>query len=972
MPEAQQSYGVLDYGHFDYGDFFDEPLVPNDGWGLLCTANEELICSAPTPNLFSEPRRRRRRPVGPGASGGADGRRRRRRARVDQRGQRHPRRQRHRVRRQRHVGGALRRRPARRRRRRRYVALALAIDPIAVSNVTCAVVPGRRLDDAAPRRCAGAVERYSVVVVVRDLVSADAADDAAGLYEQRLVESFADDELDTICDVSATVLATRAARPAAGDPGDLGGAGARADARADGDAREPHGSARARADAGADVASELGSRTWADAAAVAGADGRRRASAAPTACDDSGAWHKNGAPSKDCDWVRSHPPRCAAVGWDGAVAAAACRGACGCSRPPTARRRRGALLVRLRRPERRHGHGLRRRVRRRVGQRPRDLRLVGLEPDDGARDAARFLGALHGFALDDVAPALAGAGPRTLGAWLRIDAFDGGYALEIGGGAAACENFGLRAGWSEALELAFKGDCAVSVADAGLAAGRWHHVAVAYDGAAAWTLVDGGVAASGTAVLDTAGAAPLVVGGTTASPLTGAVDDLFAYGAALDADAVRALRDRGGRTYAPTAAPAPSPTAATRPPSPAPTARGTPAPSVEHCAHGRGLDFAEFVVDDEIGSPSFTWGVDLDQDGDMDVLTTSLHDNTVAWSENDGNQSFTERLLTSTAMSAAFASYGDVNEDGAFDVLAVSWGDNTTRLFVNDGAMSFFEVQLDSEEAPTDVVVFDFDGDGDTDVLAASWYKGTIFWFEGHGELATYYAKAYIAEGARRPLERLPRGHRLRRGPRRPRGDGLRLRGDVVRENDGNMTFAVRVVDTEVIQPREVVARDGDGDGDVDLFVAVRGASELVWYEDDGRQNWEKIVIADDAYGAYTICPTDLDGDGDIDVVGASKEKDEIPWYENDGAMGFGEHMVSTTAVGVRYSIVADMDSDADLDVVAALAGRDCTVWYENGCENQDYAPATSLLALGLEASSAPDSLMTIIAEAEGYDDDVD
>ena len=27
MPEAQQSYGVLDYGHFDYGDFFDEADV---------------------------------------------------------------------------------------------------------------------------------------------------------------------------------------------------------------------------------------------------------------------------------------------------------------------------------------------------------------------------------------------------------------------------------------------------------------------------------------------------------------------------------------------------------------------------------------------------------------------------------------------------------------------------------------------------------------------------------------------------------------------------------------------------------------------------------------------------------------------------------------------------------------------------------------------------------------------------------
>jgi len=642
----------------------------------------------------------------------------------------------------------------------RYVALALAIDP--VSNVTCAVVPGRRLDDAAPRRCAGAVERYSVVVVVRDLVSADAADAAADLYEQRLVESFADDELDTICDVSATVLA---ARPAPGDPGDPGAALAPgltpAPTATPGNPTAaptatptPEPSPAPAATPGSPTASPVFAPRPSPAPTAATAP-----SAAPTACDDSGAWHKNGAPSKDCDWVRSHPPRCAAVGWDGAVAAAACRGACGCSRPPTAAPTSEALFwFDFDDPSGGTDTG--------YGDAFVDASGSGHAISDSSGSSrtagpfgtpARFLGALHGFALDDVAPALAGAGPRTLGAWLRIDAFDGGYALEIGGGAAACENFGLRAGWSEgALELAFKGDCAVSVADAGLAAGRWHHVALAYDGAASWTLyVDGDVAASGTAALDTAGAAPLVVGGTTASPLTGAVDDLFAYGAALDADAVRALRDRGGRTYAPTAAPAPSPTAATRPPSPAPTARGTPAPSVEHCAHGRGLDFAEFVVDDEIGSPSFAWGVDLDQDGDMDVLTTSLHDNTVAWSENDGNQSFAERLLTTSAMSAAFAAYGDVNEDGAFDVLAVSWGDNTTRLFVNDGAMSFFEVQLDSEEAPTDVVVFDFDGDGDTDVLAASWYKGTIFWFEGHGEL-TYYAKAYIAEGLAGPWNVFP------------------------------------------------------------------------------------------------------------------------------------------------------------------------------------------------------------------------
>ncbi|EGB05915.1 hypothetical protein AURANDRAFT_10368, partial [Aureococcus anophagefferens] len=311
---------------------------------------------------------------------------------------------------------------------------------------------------------------------------------------------------------------------------------------------------------------------------------------------------------------------------------------------------------------------------------------------------------------------------------------------------------------------------------------------------------------------------------------------------------------------------------------------------------------------------------------------------------------------------------GDVNEDGAFDVLAVSWGDNTTRLFVNDGAMSFFEVQLDSEEAPTDVVVFDFDGDGDTDVLAASWYKGTIFWFEGHGELATYYAKAYIAEGLAGPWNVFPAdidsdadldvlaatgydfavtwyendGNMTFAVRKSYVATGLAgpwsvfpadIDGDADLdvlvatgydyavtwyENDGDMNFSPRVVDTELIQPREVVARDADGDGDVDLFVAVRGASQLVWYDNDGRCDFDKYVISDEADGAYTVFATDLDGDGDIDVIGANKDGGEIPWYENDGAMGFDEHMVSTTADGVRYVVASDMDGDADLDVLAA------------------------------------------------------
>ena len=58
-----------------------------------------------------------------------------------------------------------------------------------------------------------------------------------------------------------------------------------------------------------------------------------------------------------------------------------------------------------------------------------------------------------------------------------------------------------------------------------------------------------------------------------------------------------------------------------------------------------------------LGQPSFTatsittsadgardvYTVDIDGDGDLDVVTCSSLDNTVAWYENNGSQSFTKK-----------------------------------------------------------------------------------------------------------------------------------------------------------------------------------------------------------------------------------------------------------------------------------------------------------------------------------------
>ncbi|KAH8062574.1 hypothetical protein JL722_3496 [Aureococcus anophagefferens] len=63
------------------------------------------------------------------------------------------------------------------------------------------------------------------------------------------------------------------------------------------------------------------------------------------------------------------------------------------------------------------------------------------------------------------------------------------------------------------------------------------------------------------------------------------------------------------------------------------------------------------------------FAADADGDGDADILTASNYDDTVAWYENDGSQSFAENVLTNSANGANFVFAADVDGDADVDVL---------------------------------------------------------------------------------------------------------------------------------------------------------------------------------------------------------------------------------------------------------------------------------------------------------------
>ena len=92
----------------------------------------------------------------------------------------------------------------------------------------------------------------------------------------------------------------------------------------------------------------------------------------------------------------------------------------------------------------------------------------------------------------------------------------------------------------------------------------------------------------------------------------------------------------------------------------------------------------------------------LDGDGDIDVLSASFVDDTVAWYENlDGVGGFgPQRVISRDADNAQSVFAADVDGDGDVDVLAASERDNTVALHVNDGAGNFTKHVVDGAARP--------------------------------------------------------------------------------------------------------------------------------------------------------------------------------------------------------------------------------------------------------------------------------
>ena len=282
------------------------------------------------------------------------------------------------------------------------------------------------------------------------------------------------------------------------------------------------------------------------------------------------------------------------------------------------------------------------------------------------------------------------------------------------------------------------------------------------------------------------------------------------------------------------------------------------------------------------------FAADVDGDGDLDTLSASTGDDTIAWHENVlGDASlWGSRVISTSVLRPEGVFAADVDGDGDVDALSVGMFEYQSSIHWHenlDGDGSSWNTRLISVTGPVVVGVHaaDMDGDGDIDALSAADLGDEIAWYEN-------------------------------------------LNGD-------GSSWARRVISLSTNAAQAVSAADVDGDGDADVLSA---SASLHWHENllgDGS-SWEVHDIDTAGDFANSVAAGDLDGDGDLDVVAALLAADRVSWYENltPGGLTWSRHDIDLGVDGPHGVHVSDMDGDGSLDVLGASIHDDSVALYGN------------------------------------------
>jgi len=332
--------------------------------------------------------------------------------------------------------------------------------------------------------------------------------------------------------------------------------------------------------------------------------------------------------------------------------------------------------------------------------------------------------------------------------------------------------------------------------------------------------------------------------------------------------------------------------------------------------------YDEKVLADDILAPAHASVIDIDKDGDEDILVASLglifpsNDKigSVIILENDGNCNFVKHVVIQDIARVSDVRAGDLDNDGDMDLAVGQFGydDGETRWMENLGNWQFRSHILQNLSGPVNVEILDIDRDGDLDIISLvtqEWEQ--IF--------------CYI--------------------------------------NDGKAKFQIRLIwgsDNEDFGSSGIYIYDFNRDGLQDILYTNGDAFDYIppsgrpwhgvqWLENKGNMNFEFHRICT-FIGAYSARPADIDNDGDDDLFAISgfnlwdnPQSQSFIWIENIDYKSFRIHDIASNPTHIITLESGDFNNDGLTDFVTGgmhayepfdRMGR-VTLWTNNGILNK-------------------------------------
>ncbi len=366
--------------------------------------------------------------------------------------------------------------------------------------------------------------------------------------------------------------------------------------------------------------------------------------------------------------------------------------------------------------------------------------------------------------------------------------------------------------------------------------------------------------------------------------------------------------------------------------------------------------------------------------------------------------SFTQRPIDTSFTHGQAVTIVDIDDDGDLDVLTAISLDDTVRLHLNNGGGSSFdtvEVAQPGTIVAMHAIAVDLDGDADLDVAAVGLFDrsrgfgspGQVAWYENTGDVAsgwvthpitglTFWGPRYLAAGdltGDGAADLVVGALQTADDNGTEQGNGIHLF-----RNTGGAFEGPTAIDATLRGLAVVLIHDVDGNGVLDVIAAGNVAGEIAWYENqrppgviqtnptflkhtlfsisspgglalaqadadpeleliatgdngsgglitwldppaDPRSPWTSHPIAQDfgAANAARVAALDLNLDGRIDVAASSNDAAAVRAYLDDGAGGWIERTVIEPFEGVDFVAGGDIDGDGIPDLVTTTYSHD-------------------------------------------------